>query len=98
MTARVRIEMLGGLRVRHGDRVIPSFSTQKTGVLLASLALQPRQPRPREVLIDTLWPEDERDAGLHKLSVALSSLRRQLEPPGVPAGTVVRADRFSVRL
>nr|CAA9265327.1 hypothetical protein AVDCRST_MAG63-2647 [uncultured Armatimonadetes bacterium] len=30
--------------------------------------------------------------------MALSSLRHQLEPPGVPGGTVLQADRFSVRL
>ena len=38
------------------------------------------------------------DAGRHNLSVALSSLRQQLEPPGIPDGAVLAADRFSVRL
>jgi DNA-binding SARP family transcriptional activator len=30
----------------------------------------------REALIEALWPEAERDAGLHRLQVAISSLRR----------------------
>ncbi len=38
------------------------------------------------------------DKGRHNLSVALSSLRQQLEPPGIPDGAVLVAERFSVRL
>src|SRR5262249_53861343 len=51
---------------------------------------------PREVLIELLWPEAELDAGRHNLSVALSLLRQLLEPPGVPDGSVVDADRHGV--
>ena len=45
-----------------------------------------------------LWPESYPDPGRNHLSVALSSLRHQLEPPGVPHGAILRADRFSVQL
>ncbi|HTE19960.1 MAG TPA: BTAD domain-containing putative transcriptional regulator, partial [Armatimonadota bacterium] len=44
------------------------------------------------------WPECDETPARQSLSVALSSLRRQLEPPGVPGGTVLIADRFSVQL
>ena len=44
------------------------------------------------------WPESNLDSGRKGLSVALSSLRHQLEPPGVPYRAVLRADRFSVQL
>src|SRR5262249_17344726 len=54
--------------------------------------------QPRETVIEAIWPEDAPAAARHKLSVALSSLRRQLEPPGVPAGAVILADRFNVGL
>jgi predicted ATPase/DNA-binding SARP family transcriptional activator len=50
------------------------------------------------VLIDLLWAEDDLDAARLKLRLALTSLRRQLEPPGVPTGSVLAADRFAVRL
>jgi class 3 adenylate cyclase len=52
----------------------------------------------REVLIATYWPEMDERLGRANLSTALSSLRNQLEPPGTPQGSVIRADRHSVGL
>jgi predicted ATPase len=95
---RCRIELLGGLRVVQGERVVTRFQTQKTASLLAYLAYHLRQNHPREVLIEMLWPETEPGVGRHRLSMALSSLRHQLEPPGAPGGTVLQADRFHIRL
>jgi DNA-binding SARP family transcriptional activator len=93
-----RIELFGGLRATRGDRVITRFRTQKTGALLAYLAYHLRRTHPREVLIELLWPEDDPDAARHKLSVALSWLRHELEPPGVPDGSVLVTERFSIGL
>jgi predicted ATPase/DNA-binding SARP family transcriptional activator len=93
-----RIEMLGGLRAVQGDRVMTRFRTQKTGLLLAYLAYYPYRSHPREALIDLLWSESDIAAGRQSLSQALSSLRRQLEPPGVPTGSVLIADRACVQL
>src|SRR5262249_26506550 len=45
-----------------------------------------------------LWPASPPHAGRQSLSQALSSLRHLLEPPGLPAGAVLIADRASVRL
>ena len=98
MEARCRIELLGGLRVVQGERVITRFMTYKTGVLLAYLAFYRLRAHPREQLIEMLWPDCEPEAGRNSLSKALSSLRHQLEPPGIPAGAVLRADRASVQL
>ena len=93
-----RVEMLGGLRVVQAGRVITRFRTYKTGALLAYLAYFSR-PHPREALIEMLWPDCEPDAGRNSLSKALSSLRNQVEPPGVaPAGSVIVADRAFVGL
>jgi DNA-binding SARP family transcriptional activator len=78
--------------------VISRFRTQKAGALLAYLAYHPDREHPRDVLIELLWPEDDRDASRHKLNVALSSLRAQLEPPGVPDGSVLLSHRLSVGL
>jgi predicted ATPase/DNA-binding SARP family transcriptional activator len=102
-----RIELLGGLRaadtheVGRGDRWITRFRTQKTGALLTYLAYQHGRGSgvaQRDVLIDVLWPDCDPSAGRSRLSVALSSLRRQLEPPDRPAGCVLLADRASIRL
>lgn len=100
----IQIDLLGGLRVRQGDQVITRFSTQKTAALLAYLAFQASRassrgkPQPREQLIEMLWPSSALQAGRASLSMALSSLRHQLEPPGVPSATVLIADRFAVHL
>ncbi len=93
-----RIELFGGLRVRHGERLISRFRTQKVGALLAYLAYHPGTSHQRETLTGLLWPDPTPDAARNSLSNALSSLRHQLEPPGVEAGTLLQADRFSVRL
>jgi predicted ATPase/DNA-binding SARP family transcriptional activator len=93
-----RIELLGRLRVRRGDRDITRFKTHKTGALLSYLAYHTNRIHPREFLIELFWPEDTLEAGRNSLRVALNSLRRQLEPPGDSSGTVLIADRASVRL
>src|SRR4051794_5270525 len=93
-----RIELFGGLRARRGAWTVTRFRTEKTAALLAYLALRPGRPRPREGLIQLLWPEDAFNAARHKLSVALSSLRQQLEPPGVEYGAVLVADRQTIGL
>src|SRR5438105_12252220 len=98
MSALWRIELLGGLRLLRGDDVITRFRTQKTAALLAYLAFYLRRPHPREELIERFWPEDDFDVARHKLNVAVSALRPQLEPPGVPDGAVLVTDRLSVGL
>src|SRR5438552_15147229 len=98
MDALWHIELLGGLRATGDDRVVTRFQTQKTGALLAYLAYYCQRSHPREVLIELLWPESEPRAGRNKLSLALSSLRHQLEPPGIPAGVVILAYRTAVQL
>uniref|UniRef100_UPI003753DF3E AfsR/SARP family transcriptional regulator n=1 Tax=Armatimonas sp. TaxID=1872638 RepID=UPI003753DF3E len=87
-----------GLRLQQQERLITRFRTQKTGGLLAYLAYHRQQSHAREVLIELFWPETTPESGRHNLSHALSSLRSLLEPPGVPAGTVLIADRFTVEL
>lgn len=98
MDAHCRIELLGHLRALQGDREITRFRSQKYGGLLAYLAVHLRTPHAREYLIDLFWPDLEIDAGRNNLSTALSTLRHLLEPPGVPAGAVLIADRASIRL
>jgi len=98
MDARCRVELLGGLRVQQGERTISRFRTQKTAALLAYLAYHLGRDHPREVLAELLWPWATPTAGRESLSTALASLRRQIEPPGLPKGAVLKSDRFSVQL
>lgn len=93
-----RVELLGGLSARLGERAITRFRTQKTAALFAYLAYHRHRSHPRETLIELFWPEATPESGRHSLSLALSSLRNQLEPPGIESGGVVVADRWSVEL
>src|SRR5205823_4193341 len=83
---------------RRGQRTITRFRSRQTGALLAYLAFHRQRPHPREVLIELLWPGYDLDAGRNSLSTALSSLRHQLEPPGLPRGAVLVANWASVGL
>ena len=98
MPVRWRIELLGELRVCGGGEIIDHFRTQKTAALLGILAYHLGRAQPREVLTELLWPDDTPLRARHKLSVALSSLRQQLEPPGTADSTVLVADRGSIKL
>jgi DNA-binding SARP family transcriptional activator len=93
-----QIEMFGWLRVVQADRVIARFRTRKAGALLAYVAYYGHRSHPREQLIELLWPESAPRAGSTRLRTELVSLRHQLEPPGVPHGAVLLADRNAVQL
>src|SRR5438270_12928889 len=92
------IELFGGLRASQGDRTLTRFEMRRVASLLAYLAYFPGREHSRETLIEMLWPETDPEAGRNRFSVVLSSLRRDLEPPGVAAGSVLFADRVAVRL
>ncbi len=98
MEPRCRIELLGGLRLLVDGRTITRFRSQKTATLLAYLAYPRGGVHTREALLELLWPGEDLDAARNSLRVALSSLRRQLEPPDAGAGGLLRADRATVGL
>jgi predicted ATPase/DNA-binding SARP family transcriptional activator len=95
-SVRWRIELLGALSAARGDRAISRFPTQKVAGLLAFLALHPGRDHPREELAERFWPEADAEQGRVSLRTALATLRKQLEPPDVTPGSVLRADRFAV--
>jgi predicted ATPase/DNA-binding SARP family transcriptional activator len=86
------------MRVSVGERVHTRFRTHKAAYLLAYLALHPRQPQPRERLIELFWGDKEPEAARNGLSTALAQLRRQLETDGMPSGSLLVADRSQVQL
>ena len=93
-----RIELLGALRVHCAEREITRFRTQRTGALLGYLALSYPRACIRDHLAEAIWPEAEPESGRRNLRTALSSLRRQLEPPGVEPGSVLVCGRNLVAL
>jgi DNA-binding SARP family transcriptional activator len=93
-----RAELMGWLRATRGDLVVSRFRTRQVGALLAYLAYHCHRSHPRGELVELLWPEREPERGRHELRWALSKLRHQLEPPDVPAGAVIMADRATVQL
>lgn len=88
--------MLGGLAAVQGDRRITRFQTQKTGALLAYIALHPGKSHSRETLAEMLWPDGDPVAIRNRLNQAISSLRRQLHPPEFGPGTVLLTDHHSI--
>ena len=74
---RWRIELLGGLRVRCGPRLLPPLRARKAAALLAFLAFHPGSHE-RETLAELLWPDSEPRAARNRLRVALSALRASL--------------------
>jgi predicted ATPase len=95
---RWRIQLLGGLHARRGDRVLSALQRQQPALLLAYLAYHSPSPLSRDTLADLLWPEADLETGRHNLRSVLHALRRLLEPPDTPPGTVLVADHTTVRL
>lgn len=93
-----RVQVLGRLALSRGEQVVTRFESRKVAALLAYLALFPRNPHSREELIEMLWAEADPDVGLPRFRQALYALRRQMEPPGTPPGSVLLADRYTVQL
>jgi predicted ATPase/DNA-binding SARP family transcriptional activator len=93
-----RISLLGGIHANRRHVSIERFRTRKTAVLLAYLAFHPGRLHSREMLATLLWPDAEPALGLKSLGVALSSLRKLLEPPDTPSGAVVFGDRLTAGL
>ncbi len=98
-SGRWRVELFGGVRARRlgeGDTtarpVVDSFRTQKTGALLAFLALD-RRLHSREWLAELMWPELPIEAARNNLRVSLSWLRAAL---GDKSGQVLRATREAI--
>jgi predicted ATPase/DNA-binding SARP family transcriptional activator len=98
MNPLCRIDLLGGLRVHQDDRVITRFQTQKTAALLAYIALHKGRAFPREFIAELLWPDGDPTAIRNRLNQAVSSLRRQLHPPGSEPGYVIDADHAKIAI
>lgn len=93
-----RVELLGGLRITIGDRVITRFQTQKTGALFGYLSLNPQTIHARETVAELLWPNSDPTAVRNRLNQAVSSLRRQVHPPDCGPDSIIRAGHHTLSL
>jgi predicted ATPase/Tfp pilus assembly protein PilF len=93
----IKARLFGGFHVEVAGQPILRFRTRKVELLLAYLLRYP-QPHPRKKLLQLFWKGVPLDAARNNLRVTLSSLRAQLEPPGVPAHCVLLANRHTVAL
>src|SRR5262249_12477655 len=82
-TAAVRMRCLGGFSlVIRGHTVDASSAKPMERALLHLLSMRAGEQVHREALIEAFWPDAEPDAGLHRLQVAISSLRRLIATDG----------------
>jgi DNA-binding SARP family transcriptional activator len=105
--AEVEVRCFGRFEVQvDGQPLDLAALKPRSQVLLRLLAMHGANPVHREVLIDAIWPDASAEAGMRNLQVAVSSLRRVLEPVvalareahsyrlALPAGSVVDVARF----
>lgn len=80
--APVEVRVLGGFQVLRDGVAVPqgAWQSRKARDLFKILVTRRGRPVSREVLGETLWPDDESDAVAGRLSVALSTLRSVLDP------------------
>jgi DNA-binding SARP family transcriptional activator len=83
----LRIELLGGFRVRVGDDLLPAEAWRRRKVrrLVELLALAHGHRLHREQLMDRLWPDADPHSALNNLHQTLYLARRTLEPGDAPA-------------
>jgi DNA-binding SARP family transcriptional activator len=97
----IAIQTLGGfVVVRDGSALSEAdWQSRKARELLKILVSRRGRATPRELLMDTLWPDDPPDAVSNRLSVALSTLRSVLDPEKRHAtDAFVQASRESIGL
>ncbi len=78
--------------------IITNFETRKAAALLGCLALHAPRARTRDALAEQLWPDEDAEAIRDRFRHALAALRRVLEPPGTPPGSILIANRAEVSL
>jgi predicted ATPase len=95
-----QVRLLGTLSAERDGETITHFRSQKTAALFAFLCVHAPQGRShgREEIVELFWPEQDLEAGRNSLRVALSFLRRALEPPPASPGSVLVTNRTHVRL
>lgn len=82
-TGTVRIRLLGGFQVRHGDRPLAAagWPGRRSAELVQLLALSERRTQLRDQVIEALWPHLDPQAGAANLRKAAHHARQALGFP-----------------
>lgn len=92
----LRLRLLGGFEIERAGRVeLSRLPSRAAPLLLARLALHPKRRRPREALVELLWPGVALDIGRNRLRQTLPTLRALLETDESP---LFNADRQQISL
>jgi DNA-binding SARP family transcriptional activator len=83
LDGRLRLQVLGPLRVRRGDQELDAGPRQQA-FLLALLLARTGRPTSTDELIELIWGEDAPATAVNVIHKYVGSLRRLLEP-GLPA-------------
>lgn len=97
----VQIRSLGGFEVLRGERAVPlaEWRSRKARDVLKILVAARGRRVPREMLLETLWPEEDPERSSPRLSVVLSTIRAVLDPDKARAADhYLASDRGSVTL
>lgn len=96
------VQLLGGLRARHGDFEVKEFGGRHANLLLARLLLEAGKPLSRDSLADQLWPDlygrngqgqDDRPKRRSNLRRALNRVNAALSVAGSAHGKPILAKR-----
>lgn len=93
------IKTLGGFDVVVRGESVPRAAWQSRvarEILWMLLAVRGR-PVNREVILERIWPDDDPSKASNRLSVALSTVRKVLDPDGDSGREYIDADREAVR-
>lgn len=97
MPNELRVRLLGGFEVWHGDRKVDGFESQKVRALFAYLVSRRDRVFSREHLAELLWPERDPEGARHVLRQAIYNLRSAL-PGGSGAVQLVVSDSQGVQI
>lgn len=89
--------LFGGLEATWNRQPI-HFATRRTAAVFAFLAYHRGKVFPRDTLAEKFWPDNNTEAARNSLRVALSHLRKHVEPNGVTPGSILVANRSTVSL
>ena len=81
-THEIAIRALGRFAVVHAGEPVPlaAWQSRKARDLLKVLVARKGRPLTREAAAEAMWPDEEHDGLSNRLSVALSTIRKVLDP------------------
>ncbi len=75
------IGSLGRFQILRDGRPLPASRARKATAILRYLLIQPHRSAHKDELADLFWPDSPPREAAHSLHVAVSALRRHLDPP-----------------